>query len=686
MTTVEMPTERFRLSMLIYDTRYRSLTIQVFALLAFMLAAAWLVNNTVQNLAALGKDLRLRLPRHPRRLRHQPDADPLHQRQHPRPRGASSASSTPSSSPSSAASSRRSSASLIGVLRLSPNWLVSKLAGIYVDVFRNVPGAALDPRLHGDPDRHGAGAHRLPRRERHRARCSSARSRSPTAASTSPGRSSRPAGSSSSAIFALSLSPIIAFGRYAKRAAGGDRRDPPDLLDQARRSSSPRRSSPTCSPAAPISFDFPELQRFNFEGGGFIDKSLIALWLALALLHRLLHRRERARRHPRGLARPDRGGGARSGSGPNRIMSLVVLPQALRVIIPPLISQYLNLTKNSSLAIAVGYMDARATLGGITMNQTGRELECMLLLMGFYLIVSLLDLLGDELVQRARRAEGAVRWPTSPTSAARCSRPRRRRRSQVGIVGWLREKLFSSWLNAILTILCLYGLWSLVGHVLPWFAHAVWNAGSLTECREIIKATWGEGAERRLLRGHPRALEAVPLRLLPQHHVLAADARLRAPARRAGAGARRRAAAQAALVLDRLPRHLLLAALGRLALGADPRSTPASSSATSSTARSPAARLEPHRARSPRCSRPLLWWLYLVGPIAGALASVLPLALTPVDLQALRRLHAVDHHRHDRHRLLAAARHPARARPAVGHAHRQVALASASSSSSAACR
>ena len=78
------------------------------------------------------------------------------------------------------------------------------------------------------------------------------------------------------------------------------------------------------------------------------------------------------------------------GLRPNRIMSLVVLPQALRVIIPPLISQYLNLTKNSSLAIAVGYMDVRATLGGITMNQTGRELECMLLLMGFYLIVSLL--------------------------------------------------------------------------------------------------------------------------------------------------------------------------------------------------------------------------------------------------------------------------------------------------------
>ena len=70
-------------------------------------------------------------------------------------------------------------------------------------------------------------------------------------------------------------------------------------------------------------------------------------------------------------------------------MSLVILPQALRVIIPPLISQYLNLTKNSSLAIAVGYMDATGTLGGITLNQTGREFETLLLLMAFYLSISL---------------------------------------------------------------------------------------------------------------------------------------------------------------------------------------------------------------------------------------------------------------------------------------------------------
>ena len=71
-------------------------------------------------------------------------------------------------------------------------------------------------------------------------------------------------------------------------------------------------------------------------------------------------------------------------------MRLVVLPQALRVIVPPLISQYLNITKNTSLGLAVGYMDLRSTLGGITINQTGRELEGMMLMMLVYLALSLL--------------------------------------------------------------------------------------------------------------------------------------------------------------------------------------------------------------------------------------------------------------------------------------------------------
>ena len=70
-------------------------------------------------------------------------------------------------------------------------------------------------------------------------------------------------------------------------------------------------------------------------------------------------------------------------------MKLVILPQALRVIVPPMISNYLNLTKNSSLAIAVGYMDLTGTLMGITLNQTGRELETVLMTMMIYLAISL---------------------------------------------------------------------------------------------------------------------------------------------------------------------------------------------------------------------------------------------------------------------------------------------------------
>ena len=70
-------------------------------------------------------------------------------------------------------------------------------------------------------------------------------------------------------------------------------------------------------------------------------------------------------------------------------MNLVILPQARRVIIPPLTSQYLNLTKNSSLAIAIGYMDLVATLGGISLNQTGREMETMVLVLLIYLCISL---------------------------------------------------------------------------------------------------------------------------------------------------------------------------------------------------------------------------------------------------------------------------------------------------------
>ena len=132
----------------------------------------------------------------------------------------------------------------------------------------------------------------------------------------------------------------------------------------------------------------PELGGFNFTGGLQVRNSLIALWFALSLYTGAFIA-EIVRSGILAVSRGQTEAAYALGLRPNRTMNLVILPQALRVIIPPLISQYLNLTKNSSLAIAVGYMDVRSTLGGITINQTGRELEGMLLLGVFYLITSL---------------------------------------------------------------------------------------------------------------------------------------------------------------------------------------------------------------------------------------------------------------------------------------------------------
>ena len=127
----------------------------------------------------------------------------------------------------------------------------------------------------------------------------------------------------------------------------------------------------------------------RFRGGLQLRNSLIALWLALSLYTGAFVA-EIVRSGILSVSRGQTEAAYALGLRPNRTMNLVILPQALRVIVPPLISQYLNLTKNSSLAIAVGYMDVRGTLGGITLNQTGREMESMVLLMGFYLTVSLL--------------------------------------------------------------------------------------------------------------------------------------------------------------------------------------------------------------------------------------------------------------------------------------------------------
>ena len=139
---------------------------------------------------------------------------------------------------------------------------------------------------------------------------------------------------------------------------------------------------------SPISLEFPALKGFNFRGGMHLMPEFVALTFALAI-YTAAFIAEIVRAGILAIHKGQREAAEALGLKPGRVMSLVILPQARRVIIPPLTSQYLNLTKNSSLAIAIGYMDLVATLGGITLNQTGREIETMLLVMGIYLIISL---------------------------------------------------------------------------------------------------------------------------------------------------------------------------------------------------------------------------------------------------------------------------------------------------------
>ena len=127
---------------------------------------------------------------------------------------------------------------------------------------------------------------------------------------------------------------------------------------------------------------------FNFRGGIVVPHPFMALLVALTLYTGAFIA-EIVRAGILAISRGQTEAAYALGLKPTWTMNLVILPQALRVIIPPLISQYLNLTKNTSLGVAVSYMDLRGTLGGVTLNQTGRELECMLLMMLIYLAISL---------------------------------------------------------------------------------------------------------------------------------------------------------------------------------------------------------------------------------------------------------------------------------------------------------
>ena len=138
---------------------------------------------------------------------------------------------------------------------------------------------------------------------------------------------------------------------------------------------------------APHHMSWPELKGFNFEGGTVIQPEFTALLVGL-VLYTSAFVAEIVRSGILALNKGQSEAAMATGLSRTQVMRLVLLPQALRIIVPPMTSQYLNITKNSSLAIAIGYPDLVASVN-VTINQTGQAIENILIIMAAYLSVSL---------------------------------------------------------------------------------------------------------------------------------------------------------------------------------------------------------------------------------------------------------------------------------------------------------
>jgi general L-amino acid transport system permease protein len=140
---------------------------------------------------------------------------------------------------------------------------------------------------------------------------------------------------------------------------------------------------------APVVFEVPVLKGFNFAGGTRVIPEFVALAVALST-YTASFIAEIVRAGILSVHRGQMEAGASLGLSRGTTLRLVVIPQALRVILPPLTNQYLNLTKNSSLAVAIGYPDLVSVFAGTTLSQTGQAIEIIGMTMGVYLAISLI--------------------------------------------------------------------------------------------------------------------------------------------------------------------------------------------------------------------------------------------------------------------------------------------------------
>jgi general L-amino acid transport system permease protein len=268
---------------------------------------------------------------------------------------------------------------IIGIARLSSNWLVARLAGAYVEIFRNVPLLVLllffyravlavlpGPRQAADL---GFGANlsnrglALPRPIF-----------GPEIATT---------------LTVLLVAVVAAVGLYfwaRRRQAATGRQFPAIRIGLAIVLIAPIVAFFVSGAA--LEFDYPVLKGFNFVGGWTVQPEFMALVIGL-VMYTATFIAEIVRAGILSVARGQTEAADALGLGRGTTLRLVVIPQALRVIVPPLTSQFLNLTKNSSLAVAVGYPDLVAVFAGTVLVQTGQAIEVIFITMLVYLAISL---------------------------------------------------------------------------------------------------------------------------------------------------------------------------------------------------------------------------------------------------------------------------------------------------------
>jgi general L-amino acid transport system permease protein len=269
---------------------------------------------------------------------------------------------------------------VVGIARLSSNWLIAKLAAAYVEIARNLPLLlqlffwyfAVLKSLPGPRQSYvlPGGAYLNLR------------------GLYLPAPVLRP-GFEAVAI-ALVAGVLVAIGLWLwarRRQAQTGQRFP--VLGASLLAIAGPPLAAYLAAGSPLGFEYPELKGFNFQGGITILPELLALLLGLSI-YTASFIAEIVRAGILGVPKGQTEAAQAVGLSKGQTLRLVVIPQASRIIIPPLTSQYLNLTKNSSLAVAIGYPDFVSVFTGTVLNQTGQAVEVILMTMAVFLTLSLL--------------------------------------------------------------------------------------------------------------------------------------------------------------------------------------------------------------------------------------------------------------------------------------------------------